>query len=139
MSVFDHGTKYKNMTQGEKQTVTEGSHFCEKHGVNFFKKGKMKGYAHPIANTDEWCNELEPSPEAVQDISEGSKEETNELPDTVQYLRSRIKDHMKAMGWGKKKWEEFLSQSKLSTDINELTEEQLTKIEKTLASFVELK
>ena len=40
-------------------------HFCKKHGVPFFKKGKMKGYAHPIIDpttgdaTGEWCNEPE--------------------------------------------------------------------------------
>ncbi len=37
-------------------------HFCSKHGKVFFKKGKMRGYAHPIQDEDgidtgEWCNE----------------------------------------------------------------------------------
>ncbi len=36
-------------------------HWCSTHEVVFFKKGKMKGYAHPIEGTDpvEWCNEPE--------------------------------------------------------------------------------
>jgi len=43
-------------------------HFCQEHGVPFFKKGKMKGYAHPIEGTDQWCNEEthEPQPEATE-------------------------------------------------------------------------
>ena len=39
-------------------------HYCKTHGVVWFKKGKMKGYAHPITDeegepTGEWCNEPE--------------------------------------------------------------------------------
>ena len=35
------------------------SHYCTEHQVAFFKRGKMKGFAHPIEGTDptEWCNE----------------------------------------------------------------------------------
>lgn len=32
-------------------------HFCEVHNTAFFMKGRMKGYAHPIGKTGEWCNE----------------------------------------------------------------------------------
>jgi len=39
-------------------------HWCKDHKQPFFKKGKMKGYAHPIVDQDgeptgEWCNEPE--------------------------------------------------------------------------------
>jgi len=39
-------------------------HFCGAHQQPFFKKGKMKGYAHPLKDesgedTGEWCNEPE--------------------------------------------------------------------------------
>jgi len=34
-------------------------HWCSTHNCTFFKKGKMKGYAHKIEGTDEWCNEEE--------------------------------------------------------------------------------
>src|SRR5574343_580956 len=41
-------------------------HFCKVHNTAFFKKGKMKSYAHPIAGTGdaqgkgvEWCHEHE--------------------------------------------------------------------------------
>lgn len=37
-------------------------HWCKEHKTVFFKKGKMKNYAHPIVDeegepTGEWCNE----------------------------------------------------------------------------------
>lgn len=40
------------------------SHYCVTHKTAWFKKGKMKGYAHPIVNdegepTGQWCNEPE--------------------------------------------------------------------------------
>ncbi len=45
-------------------------HWCSEHGVTFFKKGKMKNYAHPIGDTGQWCNEPEeggdPIPEEVK-------------------------------------------------------------------------
>ena len=37
-------------------------HYCQEHGVVFFKRGGMKSYAHPIkdekgGDTGKWCNE----------------------------------------------------------------------------------
>jgi len=54
---------------GVKQEKT--GHFCEEHGVPFFKKGKMKSYAHKIEETGEWCNEetAEPAPEGTESKS----------------------------------------------------------------------
>ena len=38
--------------------MSEG-HYCAIHKEIFFKKGKMKGYAHPLGDTGEWHNEPE--------------------------------------------------------------------------------
>ena len=48
-------------TQQERRTVDRSQHYCPIHDVNFFKKGRMKNWAHPIELTDpvEWCNEGE--------------------------------------------------------------------------------
>ena len=35
----------------------KSQHWCETHQTNWFKRGKMRRYAHPIADTDQWCNE----------------------------------------------------------------------------------
>jgi len=54
-------------------------HWCEKHQTNFFKKGKMKSYAHPIDGSKDadgrsvWCYEnskAESSPDAPQSTRE---------------------------------------------------------------------
>jgi len=57
-------TPAEEMTEGtvssavtERRTVDKSEHYCEVHGVNFFMKGKMKAYAHPIGDTGEWCHE----------------------------------------------------------------------------------
>lgn len=39
----------------EKQS--DAGHYCGVHKTAFFKKGKMKSYAHPIGDTGEWCHE----------------------------------------------------------------------------------
>ncbi len=65
-------------------------HYCSKHQTVFFKKGKMKNYAHPIEGTDpvEWCNEPEgggdPEPEATiqptpSDMSKGDWAEKDRI------------------------------------------------------------
>lgn len=56
------GTKYRDSGEGPKETVDPKGHWCSIHKTPFFKKGKMKDYAHPIKDenendTGEWCNE----------------------------------------------------------------------------------
>lgn len=36
--------------------------WCEEHQTEYFKKGHMKGYAHPIGDTGKWCNEEKAKP-----------------------------------------------------------------------------
>ena len=50
-----------NRGSGKGEVVAE-EHWCAIHKTPFFKKGKMKAYAHPIKDefgedTGEWCNE----------------------------------------------------------------------------------
>ena len=44
-------------------------HYCTVHKTPWFKKGNMRGYAHPIKDasgtTTEWCNEPEATPQAA--------------------------------------------------------------------------
>lgn len=44
----------------ERRTVDKSEHYCPAHNINFFKKGRMTGFSHPIEGTKEWCNEPEP-------------------------------------------------------------------------------
>jgi hypothetical protein len=43
--------------RSEGKVDNQAEHFCKVHNTNFFKKGKMKSYAHPIGDTGEWCHE----------------------------------------------------------------------------------
>lgn len=56
------GAKYRNPSEGPKKTTELKGHWCAIHQTPFFKKGKMKNYAHMIKDengedTGEWCNE----------------------------------------------------------------------------------
>ena len=63
-------------------------YYCKEHQILYFKKGKMKGYAHPIGNTGEWCNmpeDQEPMAIPTQDMThkvepEGMPPPFEELP-----------------------------------------------------------
>lgn len=49
-------------------------HYCKEHKTAFFKKGKMPGYAHPIAGTNQWCNEPEDKPQPPPDAPKAPPE-----------------------------------------------------------------
>lgn len=38
-------------------TEDKSEHWCAKHETNWFKRGKMRNFAHSIGDTKEWCNE----------------------------------------------------------------------------------
>jgi len=70
--------------------MSEG-HWCSEHETVFFKKGKMKGYAHPIGKTGVWHNEPEEGgdeiPESV--IAEEKADNSNK---NKSYALSYAKD-----------------------------------------------
>ncbi len=61
----------------ERRTIDKSAHFCAVHNINYFKKGRMKNYAHPIEGTKEWCNEPDLSQEAPSSTSETTKSEAS--------------------------------------------------------------
>ena len=59
---------------------TEGEHWCYHHGVPFFKKGNMKGYAHKTETG--WCNEqtnVELGPNAPQSTTGATEGSSNPI------------------------------------------------------------
>lgn len=61
--------------QGQPNTAL----MCPVHNVEWFKKGKMRDYAHPIGDTGKWCNmkdvqQAEPPQDAFQQATEGPPE-----------------------------------------------------------------
>jgi len=91
-------TPAEEMT-GEDSTVPDyNKHWCKEHGVAFFKRGNMKGYAHKIGDTGEWCNEPtvpKPTPQPVQSTPVASSEDLSSLvfPDAGK-LKTFLKDEL---------------------------------------------
>jgi hypothetical protein len=94
---------------GEVKENGHGEHWCEKHQTHFFKKGKMKSYAHPIKDkngndTGEWCHERTPEDyKAPEDKAEATPvaEESQPTPPASKTPRDpetikTINDLMKA-------------------------------------------
>ena len=86
-------TPAEEMTEGTvseavegRRTVDKSQHYCPVHNVNFFKKGKMPVYAHPIEGTkgedgkSEWCNEPEPTPAAPPQARKPVKAKAEVIP-----------------------------------------------------------
>ena len=47
----------EEMRRMEEEGPDKTQHWCEAHQTNWFKRGKMRNFAHPIGDTKEWCNE----------------------------------------------------------------------------------
>ena len=86
-------TPAEEMTGNETQDKTQ--HWCELHQTNFFKKGKMKAYAHSIEGTDpvEWCHEHKDTKPTEPEKSEPVYKEITELEsqrdDLYQYVAGK--------------------------------------------------
>ena len=86
-------TPAEEMT-GEDSTTpdhTKHGHYCKEHDTQFFKKGKMKGYAHKIEGTDQWCNE----PEVTDPIKQPTP--TQKLAAAIKeagYTEENVQSHM---------------------------------------------
>lgn len=50
------GTPAAEMTTEAPQDDDSG-HWCQAHGTAWFKRGRMRGYAHPIGDSKEWCDQ----------------------------------------------------------------------------------
>jgi len=69
-------TPYEEMPQTpdrapKSATEQPAGRMCSEHGEVFFKRGKMKSYAHPIGETGQWCNETDNTTEAQTEIPNG--------------------------------------------------------------------
>lgn len=132
-------------TDDRPATEHQKEHWCEKHLTHWFKKGKMKGFAHPIGDSGEWCNEetkQESSPEPSQDapqattapptpasnqsvpkVSEATYKVLLEAKDNAVVTNAGLASEIKSRGWTAK-------------SAKELTEPQALEIIKWLKSKV---
>ena len=77
------------------------------HKTVFFKKGKMKGYAHPIVGTKDWCNEIkakkgETSPEPEEEMKDIPAEELHRFTTSKVNIEDLINDLQ--ILWDSKVW-----------------------------------
>src|SRR3990167_510149 len=89
----------------ERRTIDKSSHYCGIHNVNFFKKGRMKNYAHPIENTKEWCNEPdtpltepETSPTPAESQNKPAQAQTGSNPPVPGDI-AWFKESLATLGW----------------------------------------
>lgn len=68
-------------------------HYCVEHETEFFKKGRMRGFSHPIGDTGNWCNEPE---EGGAPIPEGHTEETKYKADPAKIKSIERQSSLKA-------------------------------------------
>lgn len=63
--------------RGTQQPQASEYGVCPEHGVEWFMRGKMRSPAHPIADTNQWCNKPDSPPDgprmAVEQRNEGGQ------------------------------------------------------------------
>ena len=47
----------EEITEDMRGEGDKGEHWCSQHNTFFFKRGKMKSYAHPVEGTKDWCHQ----------------------------------------------------------------------------------
>lgn len=129
---FFDGTKYTGIEATpakEMADETPKGHWCAEHQATFFKKGKMRNWAHKIVGTDDWCNESvsEPSIEVVATEGKDSDEILLELS-------SQLLANLKIINWKEATTISFMVNAyKISKEgglvecINRLSPEQLSE------------
>lgn len=93
------GVSQERGHQPQKSEPTS-EHFCQEHGVKFFKTAKMRSYAHPIGDTGEWCHEHTSSPviEATESISSPVEEKTSPVAPRVKPIGNRDATLLRTLG-----------------------------------------
>ena len=135
-------TPAEEMTDGtvsekveERRTVDKSQHYCPVHEVNFFKKGRMKGYAHPIEGTDEWCNEPDASPQPVTPARKPVKaEDKGEQPDEAKepmindFQSAHIAKAMKDKGYSRNDVKVWVGEKFGKSTSTEMTQDEAAEL-----------
>jgi hypothetical protein len=149
-------TPAEEMTEGtvspavkERRTVDDEKHWCQEHNTAWFKRGKMKSYAHPIEGTDpvEWCHEpSRPQPETPKEEPQEAPEPEVESYINLDWLRESMKTLQEKgiTAYSNKNVVSYLNQitgqqsTKVSDAVKLLTKEQAEKLSKDVADALEM-
>ncbi len=71
------------------QSSGGGQYWCEAHQAKWFKKGKMKGYAHPLGDNEPWCDMAE---RKLASNSAGPQDPNGTLVDMGDVMRRASKE-----------------------------------------------
>ena len=79
----------------------DSKYYCKEHDTDWFKRGKMRGYAHPIDETGKWCN----MPEEAEVIEQVPDDEPIFSDDDFiineNMLQKDLEKACKSQGWTK--------------------------------------
>lgn len=107
------------------ETDEAKGHWCSIHDVAFFKKGKMKDWAHKIEGTDEWCNEeAQPSEASIEAPPTVAPTEITTIQALYNWIASHGKEYTRT--WFLEKFPFY-------------TEEKLKDPERVKAAYAEVK
>jgi len=133
----------------ERRTIDKSVHFCTVHNVNFFKKGRMTGYSHPIDGTSpvQWCNEPEAPPEPPK-AAAGAESQVTEKMLANGLDQEWLRGAVQLIGWtgnaGKKELSDLLRLNfgiqvakDLTVMLSALTTEQVASFKREIERRVE--
>jgi len=119
----------------ERRTVDKSEHYCELHGENFFKKGRMKAYAHPIKDeagndTGEWGNEPKPEqpPGPVESKSELIEGQANGNLPELDFDPDTLKENLDKLRWKDSTVKSYLMNTCRAAKIDLDTSENVVEI-----------
>ena len=144
-------TPAEEMIEGQVIARAEASptgHYCSTHKTVWFKRGRMRNYAHPIKGADgkdtgEWCNEPEreaqgeaqENTQREDSIEEASAEATKGRLATKAELIDNINKGFDVLEWDTERIDAFLSKYCGDAGLSSLTAVKLEKVLKDLSQI----
>ena len=99
------GSKKKSRPAPKKASATNSKLHCKEHDTEWFKRGKMRCYAHPIEGSDGWCNMPEDDDNLWDETPQPSSQSSSDMSDEEFVKRC------KEQGWDKATVEKALGKS----------------------------
>ena len=99
------GSKKKSRPTPKKAPATNSKLHCKEHDTEWFKRGKMRGYAHPIEGSDGWCNMPEDDDNLWDETPQSSSQSSSDMSN------KEFVERCQEQGWDKATVEKALGKS----------------------------
>ena len=103
------GSKKKSRPAPKKAPATNSKLHCKEHGTEWFKRGKMRGYAHPIEGSDGWCNMPEDDDNLWDETPQPSSQPSSQSSSGMS--NKEFVERCQEQGWDKATVEKALGKS----------------------------